>query len=97
MADKVLAMGFFGRAPRANAPAFVKGSVSINVKTAIQFLNENANEKGYVNLDLLENKTDPAKWNVFLDTFAPKAKDEAAVSAPVQKGPAAKDDDGLPF
>ena len=90
MADKVLAIGFFGKAPRANAPAFVKGSVSVKVQDAIKFLQENENEAGYVNIDLLENKTDPSKWNAFLNDWKPEKKEE---KKPAQPSQTAKDED----
>ena len=72
MADKILAKGFFGKAPRTGSPSFVKGSVSVKVEDGIAFLKENANDKGYVNIDFLENKKDSSKWNAFLNDWKPK-------------------------
>ena len=95
MADKVLAIGFFGKAPRANAPAFVKGSVSVKVQDAIAFLQQNENEAGYVNIDLLENKTDPSKWNAFLNDWKPEKKEVVQQATPEQLPTKYKD--GLPF
>jgi hypothetical protein len=77
MADKVLAKGFFGKSPRSGSPSFVKGSISVKVEDAIVFLKENANDKGYVNIDLLENKNDSSKWNAFLNDWKPKSDDQA--------------------
>jgi len=74
MADKVLAKGFFGKAPRSSAPSFVKGSVSVKVDEAIAFLKENVNDKGYVNIDFLENKNDSNKWNAFLNDWKPESQ-----------------------
>jgi hypothetical protein len=82
MADKVLALGFFGKAPRRGSPSFVKGGISIKVDDAVQFLHEHANEKGYVNIDLLENKNDPSKWNAFLNDWKPEKKSEPTQTAP---------------
>ena len=95
MADKVLAIGFFGKAPRAGAPAFVKGSVSVKVQDAIAFLQQNENEAGYVNIDLLENKTDPSKWNAFLNDWKPEKKEVVQQATPEQ--PPTKYKDDLPF
>jgi hypothetical protein len=49
--------GLFLGKPREGAPAFVKGRVSILVDKFIPLLQEKANAKGYVNIDLLEAKS----------------------------------------
>lgn len=72
MAEKVFAKGLFAKCKHENAPAFVKGSLSIKVEDFVQFLNDNVNESGYVTLDLLENKSDPMKWNATLNQFKPE-------------------------
>jgi len=57
MSDQsILADGFFFDRPSETAPEFVKGKISIKVDKAVPFLEEYANEKGYVNLDLLVSK-----------------------------------------
>jgi hypothetical protein len=71
MSEKVFAKGLYAKAKNEKAPAFVKGSLSIKVEDFITFLNEHKNEQGYVNLDLLENKTDPSKWNATINDFKP--------------------------
>lgn len=73
MSEKVFAKGLFAKAKNEKAPAFVKGSLSIKVEDFITFLNEHKNDSGYVNLDLLENKTDPSKWNATINDFKPDA------------------------
>lgn len=45
--------GIFIDKPREGAPEFVRGKIGIKVEDAIPWLQENANEKGYVNLDVL--------------------------------------------
>ena len=42
--------------PRVNAPEFVKGRVGINVAQFGQWLVENVDDRGWVNLDLLLSK-----------------------------------------
>ena len=42
--------------PRANAPEFVKGRVGINVAQFGQWMTQNADDRGWVNLDLLLSK-----------------------------------------
>lgn len=51
-----IAKGVYFDRPKAGAPAFVKGRVSIKVTDAIEMLKKYKNEKDYVNLDLLEAK-----------------------------------------
>lgn len=51
-----LPKGFFFDRPREGAPDFVKGKLGIKVDDAVEFLRENRNDKGYVNLDLLVSK-----------------------------------------
>ena len=42
--------------PSGNAPKFVIGKVSMNLDKLIPFLQDKANAKGWVNIDLLESK-----------------------------------------
>lgn len=71
MSDKIYAKGFYANAPRQNAPDYVKGSISIKVEDAINFLKENQNEKGYVNLDLLTSREE-GKFSLLLNKYKPK-------------------------
>jgi hypothetical protein len=49
--------GIYYNEPREGAPDFVLGSVSIKVSEAVAWLNRTeANEKGYVNLDVKRSK-----------------------------------------
>jgi len=56
MEQNNLPKGIFFDRPREGAPDFVKGKLAFKVEDAIQFLKENANTAGYVNLDLLISK-----------------------------------------
>jgi hypothetical protein len=47
--------GFLFKRPHENAPDFVKGSLSIKVDEAIEFL-QKYNNNGWVNADLLASK-----------------------------------------
>ena len=51
MSDIVFANGIIYKAPRPNAPDFVKGSLSFKVEEAIEFLKANA-ENGWCNVNL---------------------------------------------
>lgn len=44
--------GIFFNKPHEKAPDFVKGTIDIKVEQAVQWLKENANDSGYVKLDL---------------------------------------------
>lgn len=57
MADKIYPRGFNIFPPRAGAPDFVRGTISIEPKQLIAFLQENKqymSDKGYFKFDLLE-------------------------------------------
>lgn len=69
MAEKILAKGLFANAPHHEAPDFVKGKLSIKVDDFIEFLQANKNDKGYVNIDLLAQKSDSSKYTGFLNTY----------------------------
>ena len=90
--ETVFAEGFFVTDAREGAPEFVMGAVSISKDKAIAFINEHANEKGYVNLDLLRGKS--GQPYLKLNTFTPKPKAEDAVSAPAVAEASSAD---LPF
>jgi len=45
--------GIFIDKAREGAPEFVRGRLSFKVEDAVAWLKENANEKGYVNVDIL--------------------------------------------
>jgi predicted membrane-bound spermidine synthase len=72
MSEKKFARGFYGTMKPQNAPSFVLGRVSIKVEDAIQWLQENKNEKGYVNLDIYEGRDN--KLSIFLNEFKPKSQ-----------------------
>lgn len=67
-----LAKGIYFDKPREGAPDFVKGRISIKVEDAIEMLNEYKNDKGYVNLDLLQSK-DKKKLYLTVNTWKPEA------------------------
>lgn len=61
--------GLYVNAPREKAPAFVKGSISIQKDRFMKWLSgENPNEKGYINIDLLEKK-DGSGWYAKINDF----------------------------
>lgn len=76
MADTKFLPGFFFDRPREGSPAFVKGRMSIKAEEAIAFLKEAANEKGYVNADLLQSK-DGTKLYFSHNDWKPENKVEA--------------------
>lgn len=94
--ETVFAEGFFVSDAREGAPEFVMGAISISQEKAIAFINEHANEKGYVNLDLLRGKSGQPylKLNDFVPT--PRAEDETAVADAVVEVAEASSAD-LPF
>ena len=84
MSDKKFIDGMFVENPNSKAPDFVKGKISINAKF-IEWYNANKNDKGYVNIDLLESKD--GKLYAKHNDFVPKAQTTSKVDV----------DDNLPF
>ena len=68
--EKNYAKGLFVKR-NEKAPDFVTCSLSIKTDDFIQFLKENTNEKGYVNLQVLKSKEKGSLYAI-LDTFTPK-------------------------
>ena len=99
--EKIYAKGLFAKR-NENAPDFVTCRLSIKTDDFIQFLRENTNEKGYVNLQVLKSK-DKGTLYAILDTFTPKTDNvstdqkkpvKTKVSDPFQNG---NSDNDLPF
>lgn len=94
--EKVFANGFsFSR--NEKAPDFVIGRMSIKVEDAIAFLQEQKNEKGWVNLNVKRARS--GNHYVELDTYQPASSDRAATAT--AESPAANNAGGeadeLPF
>lgn len=53
MDDDLLVDGMFVKAPREGSPDFVKGSISVQVDKAVEYLQKHRKEDGYVNMDIL--------------------------------------------
>ena len=70
MEGKKYAKGLFAKR-NEKSPDFVVCSLSIKTDDFIQFLEENTNDKGYVNLQVLKSKEKGTMYAV-LDTFEPK-------------------------
>lgn len=75
--ETIFGKGFIFKRPHENAPAFVKGSMSVKVSEAIAFLQQ-YQEKDWVNLDLLASK-DNTKLYFKLNTYKPKTQDTSAL------------------
>ena len=80
------------------APEFVVCSLSVKTDEFIQFLRENTNDKGYVNLQVLKSR-DKGTLYAVLDTFEPKSIEtpkpkKNSSPDPFQNG---NSDDDLPF
>ena len=90
MEEKKYATGMFVKR-NEKAPEFVICGLSVKTDDFIQFLKENTNEKGYVNLQVLKSK-DKGTLYAVVDTFVPKA---STASPEVKK--AVKTQDSDPF
>ena len=85
MEEKNYAKGLFAKR-NEKAPAFVVCSLSIKSDEFVQFLKENTNDKGYVNLQVLKSREKGTLYAV-LDTFEPKPN-----TTPTQAKKVAKND-----
>ena len=65
--DNKFVDGLFIKAPRPNAPDFVKGSISIKREELISWLSHQADE--WVNLDVKEGKS--GKWYAQINDWKP--------------------------
>lgn len=54
--EKKFADGIRFERPKEGSPEFVKGRISIQVDMFVKWVQENKNDKGWVNLDLLKSK-----------------------------------------
>ena len=69
--------GIFINKPRDGAPEFVRASISIKAEDAITWIKEVANEKGYVNIDVLNGEKGLyLKHNDWKPTVSPENIDE---------------------
>ena len=90
MEEKKYVKGLFAKR-NEKAPEFVICNISIKADDFAEFIKENTNEKGYVNLQVLKSK-DKGTLYAVLDTFEPKA---STASTEVKK--AVKTQDNDPF
>ena len=88
--EKINVKGLFAKR-NEKAPDFVICGLSVKTDDFIQFLKENTNEKGYVNLQVRKSKEKGTLYAV-VDTFEPKA---STASTEVKK--AVKTQDNDPF
>ena len=90
MENKKYAKGLFVKR-NEKAPEFVVCSLSVKTDEFIQFLKENTNDKGYVNLQVLKSREKGTMYSV-LDTFEPNAN-----TTPTQEKKSVKTQKNDPF
>jgi len=72
MTEKVFSRGIWVKEPRANAPDFVFGLISVKLEDFISFAGEHVNESGYINLDIKRSKDASKGMYCELNTYKPK-------------------------
>jgi len=65
--DNKFVDGLFAKAPRANAPEFVKGSISIKREEFMRWVSQQTDE--WINLDVKEGKS--GKWYAQVNDWKP--------------------------
>ena len=79
--ENTLPKGIFLKPPHSGAPSWVKGQIGIKLDDAIEYLKENVNDRGYVNLDLKESKA----GKLYLDLNTYESRDTAPEPAVAKK------------
>ena len=95
METKTYAQGLFVKR-NDKAPDFVVCSLSVKVEEFNQFLMDNVNDKGYVNLQVLKSKEKGSLYAV-VDTFEPKPKKAEPTKTCPAPFPTKTNDGDLPF
>ena len=98
MADEIQFVdGLIVKAPHANAPDFVKASISIKVEDLGKWLREQykAGNKEWINVDVKESKG--GKWYAAVSTFKPKEKSPQDSPKFAPKRPMDDMTDDIPF
>ena len=81
--DKIFSKGVFFKKPSDKAPSYVLGKIQFKVEEAIEFLQANANEGGWVTIDVKESRE--GKIYCELDTYVPR---NMSISGAPQQAPA---------
>jgi len=90
MSDKQFVDGLIVKAPRENAPDFVKCSISIRPGELKQWLQ--GKDEPWINIDVKESKA--GKWYAEVNTWKPEQK---PASEPAKSGGFDDFDDPIPF
>lgn len=93
--ERIFANPIFWRSRSDKQPDFVRGSMSINVRDMVDFLQNPEHEKyispkGYMNFQLLRSKDGTNNYFV-LDTYIPKKQVEQPTENEIE------DPNGIPF
>ncbi len=96
MADtKVFADGFYFER-RENAPDFVVGRLSVKVNKAKDFLDAQANDRGYVNLNILRSRD--GGYYMEVDQWQPKKREDGTWTPKVEESQVVEnEDEDVPF
>lgn len=94
MADKTFIDGLIFKAPRATAPSFVKGSLSVKVEAFAAFAAQHQKD-GWLNIDLKESKG--GKYYAELNTWEKGKKDNGGADAGQDSSEADPGVDDIPF
>ena len=73
MTEKIFPNGLIYKKAREGAPDFVKGTLSVKVDEFIEFLTKHKDERGWVNIDLLESRE--GKPYCVLNSWKPETKE----------------------
>jgi len=87
----VFAKGFYFK-KREKSPNFVVGALDLKSEDAIKFIQDNTNNRGYCNLQILESRS--GGYYIELDTFKPESSKRDTAATRLRQE---RDTDDLPF
>ncbi len=93
MTDMKFVDGLMAKAPHANAPAFVKCSLSIKNKELVAWLQ--AQEGEWCNVDIKESRG--GKWYASVNEFKPDATKASQPASQPTQHPDNFEEDSIPF
>ena len=85
MTEKVFSKGIYVKQPRAKAPDFIFGSISIKYDEFVSWGGEYVNESGYINIDIKRSKDASKGLYCELNTYEKKEEDVPQQSTPMSK------------
>jgi hypothetical protein len=96
MAEKEFPKGIRFDLPKAGAPEFIRGRISINVEEFVPYVQSKVNERGWVNFDIKKGK-ESGKLYLDLNDWKPKTTEPQVSTEKEPYNPDGIDPENIPF